>query len=179
LLEGRNVNLRVMEKDDLPLIVDWFNDPEFFGEYNPLRQMSRTEAEKMLESPLELKPFIIEKKDGNKIGFISHFYVLHPASRQLEIGYSLLPSMRGKGYCTEAAKIMVDYLFLSKDTMRIQASTEVRNAASQKVLEKVGFKKEGTVRRCFFMRGEWKDAYLYSILREEWKEPRILTKTQK
>jgi len=179
LLEGRNLNLRVMEKDDLPLIADWFNDPEFFGEFNPLRQMSRTEAEKMLESPLELKPFIIEKKDGNKIGFISHFYVLHPAGRQLEIGYSLVPSERGKGYCTEAAKIMVDYLFLSKDTMRIQATTDVRNAASQKVLEKVGFKKEGTVRRCFFMRGEWKDAYLYSILREEWKEPRILTKTQK
>jgi len=179
LLEGRNVNLRAMEKDDLPLIADWFNDPKFFGEFNPLRQMSRTEAEKMFESPLELKPFIIEKKDGNKIGFISHFYVLHPAGRQLEIGYSLLPSERGKGYCTEAATIMVDYLFLSKDTMRIQASTEVRNAASQKVLEKIGFKKEGTLRKCFFMRGEWRNAYLYSILREEWKEPRILTKTQK
>jgi len=60
--------------------------------------------------------------------------------------------------------------------MRIQATTDVRNAASQKVLEKVGFKKEGTIRKCFFMRGEWRDAYLYSILREEWKEPKILTK---
>jgi len=39
------------------------------------------------------------------------------------------------------------------------------------------FKKEGTVRKSFFMRGEWRDAYLYSILREEWKEPKILTKT--
>jgi RimJ/RimL family protein N-acetyltransferase len=44
-------------------------------------------------------------------------------------------------------------------------------------LEKVGFKKEGTLRKNFFVRGEWRDAYLYSILREEWKEPKILTKT--
>jgi len=91
----------------------------------------------------------------------------------------LVPSERGKGYCTEAAKIMVDFLFLSKDTIRIQAQTDPRNAASQKVLEKVGFKKEGTVRKSFFMRGEWRDAYLYSILREEWKGPKVLTRTSK
>jgi len=169
--------LRIMEKEDLPLFAEWVNKPAVFGEYNPLHQMSRTEAEKMFENPLELKPFIIEKKDGNKIGFVAHFYVLHVAGKQLEIGYSLVPSERGKGYCTEAVKIMVDYLFLSKDTMRIQAQTDQRNVGSQKVLEKAGFKKEGTLRKNFFMRGEWRDAYIYSILREEWKEPKILTKT--
>jgi RimJ/RimL family protein N-acetyltransferase len=102
---------------------------------------------------------------------------LHPAGRQLEIGYSLVPSERGKGYCTEAVNIMVDYLFLSKESRRIQAHTDLRNVASQKVLEKVGFRKEGTLRKNLFVRGEWRDAYLYSILREEWKDPKILTKT--
>ena len=53
-----------------------------------MRQMSRTDAEKILENPNELKPFIIEKKDGAKIGFITLFYVPHIAGRQLEIGYS-------------------------------------------------------------------------------------------
>lgn len=176
LLEGKNVNLRVLEKEDLPLIAEWFSSPEVFGRYNSLRQMSKTEAEKMFESPLELKIFLIEKKDGGKVGFVGHFYVLHPAVRQLEIGYSLVPNERGKGYCTEAVNIMVDYLFLSKESRRIQAQTDLRNVASQKVLEKVGFKKEGTLRRNFFTRGEWRDACIYSILREEWKEPKILTK---
>ena len=179
MLEGKNVNLRIIEKEDLPLFAEWFNKPEVFGEYNPLHQGSRTDIEKMLENPNELKPFIIEKKDGNKIGFIAHFYVLHVAGKQLEIGYSLVPSERGKGYCSEAVKIMVDYLFLSKDIGRIQAQTDPRNIASQKALEKVGFKKEGTLRRNFFTRGEWRDAYIYSILREEWKEPKILTRTEK
>jgi RimJ/RimL family protein N-acetyltransferase len=167
-----------MEKEDLPLFVEWVNKPEVFGEYNPLHQMSKTEAEKMLDNPSDIKPFIVEKKDGSKIGFIVHFHVLHlgTGTKQLEIGYTLVPSERGKGYGTEAVGIIVDYLFLSKDIMRIQAQTDQRNVASQKVLEKAGFKKEGTLRKNFFMRGEWTDDYIYSILREEWKEPKTLTK---
>jgi ribosomal-protein-alanine N-acetyltransferase len=178
LLEGKNVNLRVVEKEDLPLLAEWFNRPEVFGEYNPLRQTSRTEFEKILEGPNELKPFFIEKKDGGKIGFIAHFYVPHVGGKLLEVGYSLLPDERGKGYCTEALEIMVDYLFLSRDSMRVQAITDVRNAGSQKVLGKAGFKKEGTLRKLLFMRGDWRDAYVYSILREEWKEPKMLTRTK-
>ena len=178
VLEGKTVNLRLMEKEDLALFAEWVNKPEFFGEYNPLRQMSRMEIEKDFDkSTLEQGQFIVEKKDGSKIGYICHFVLVHPCGKLLEIGYSLVPNERGKRYCTEAVNIMLDYLFLSKDTMRIQAQTDPRNVASQKVLEKAGFKKEGTLRKNLFERGEWRDAYIYSILREEWKEPKILTKT--
>jgi ribosomal-protein-alanine N-acetyltransferase len=176
LLEGKLVNLRAMEKDDLSQFSEWFNNPEFMGDYSRLLQSSRAETEKMVESPLELKPFIIEKKDGTRIGFIAHYHVLHPSGSKLEIGYALVPSERGKGYCTEAVQLIVDFLFLSRETVRIQATTDTRNLASQRVLEKTGFKKEGTLRKYMFVRGELRDQYLYSILREEWKEPRILTK---
>ena len=176
LLEGKLVNLRVMEKEDLLLYAEWINKPEFLGEYNSLLQMSKSDTEKMLENPYEMKYFIIQKKDGSKIGLIFHFYVLHPAGRQLEIGYVLVPSERGKGYCTEAIRIMVDYLFLSRDTVRVQACTDTENLASQKVLEKAGFKREGVSKKDFFTRGRWTDDCLYSILREEWKEPKILTR---
>ena len=169
--------MRVMEKEDLALFAEWENNPKFYGELAvyPLRQQSKTDLEKEYDKRTpEENWFFIEKKDGTKIGAIFHF----PEGRQLEIGYALIPSERRKGYCPEAAKIMVDYLFLLKETMRIQAHTDVKNVASQKVLEKVGFKKEGTLRKSFFMRGKWRDAYIYSILREERKEPKILTKTR-
>jgi len=123
--------------------------------------------------PPEEKWFFIEKKDGSKVGGISHF----PAGKLLEIGYFLIPSERSKGYCTEAVRIMVDYLFLSKEIVRIQAHIDPRNIASQKIVEKAGFEKEGTIRKSFFAKGEWRDMILYSILREEWKEPKILTKS--
>jgi ribosomal-protein-alanine N-acetyltransferase len=95
----------------------------------------------------------------------------------MEIGYIVVPNERKKGYGSEAVKIIVDYLFLSKDLVRVQAITGVDNFASHRVLEKAGFTKEGIIRKSAFIRGEWKDGCLYSILREEWKEPKILTKT--
>jgi RimJ/RimL family protein N-acetyltransferase len=70
-------------------------------------------------------------------------------------------------------------LFLSKELARIHAIADVRNKASQRVLEKAGLQREGTMRKCLFNRGEPRDCYLYSILRDEWKEPRILTRTEK
>lgn len=136
MLEGKIVNLRVLEKDDLPLLAEWVNKPEFLGEYNPLRQLSRTEIEKNHdERKLEQTEFLVERKDGSRIGYIWHFTTVHPAGKPLEIGYFLAPNERGKGYCTEAIKIIVDYLFLSRDTIRIQATADTRNLASQKALE--------------------------------------------
>jgi len=175
LLEGKTVNLRVVEREDLPLLTEWLNNPEFSGEFMWFpQQQSRAEWEKEYDNlPHDAKQFFIEKKDGTKIGWIGHFLF----GSLLEIFYYLLPSERGKGYGTEAAIIMVDYLFLSKDIVRVQARTDVRNEGSQKVLGKAGFKKEGVVRKSLFARGEWRDFYLYSILREEWKEPKTLTKS--
>lgn len=163
-----------MEKDDLPLVAEWANNPEFGGEFEPLEQVSLQEVEKWYDnlSPEE-KWFIVEKMDGSKIGHIFH----SPKGPHFLIGYRLLPKERNKGYCTEAVKIIVDYLFLSKAIVRIQAETNPGNLASQKVLEKAGFKKEGLIRKSIFARGEWRDGILFSILREEWKEPKILTNT--
>jgi ribosomal-protein-alanine N-acetyltransferase len=173
LLEGKTVNLRVVEKEDLPMVAEWLNNLDFFSVYNPLMQMSKADLQKMYDtlSPDE-RWFFIEKKDGSKVGNISHRSV----GRAQEIGYAVLPSERKKGYCSEAVIIMVDYLFLSKDIARVQAHTDVRNEGSQKTLEKAGFKKEGVVRKAVFFWGEWRDGYLYSILREEWKG-KMLTKT--
>ncbi|MCJ7470823.1 GNAT family N-acetyltransferase, partial [Candidatus Bathyarchaeota archaeon] len=56
-------------------------------------------------------------------------------------------------------------------------NTDPENKASQRILEKAGFKKEGVSRKGSFVRGQWRDTVNYSVLREEWKQPKILTKT--
>jgi ribosomal-protein-alanine N-acetyltransferase len=173
LLEGKKVNLRVVEKEDLPLLKEWKNNIEFIGEYQSISQETMRDLEKQYDERAEDQWFLIEKKDGTKIGAISY----RPVFGTQEIGYAVLPSERGKGYCTEAVQIMVDYLFLSKDIVRIQAHIDARNVASQKVLENAGFQKEGTFRKEYFARGEWRDSCTFSILREEWKGPKILTKS--
>jgi RimJ/RimL family protein N-acetyltransferase len=165
-----------MEKKDLSLFTEWLNNIAVLGEYNSIKQMSKDEAEKQFLSPtpMEQTVFIVEKKDRTKIGYIWHWFDGYFS--RMEIGYALIPSERNKGYGTEAVQIMVDYLFLSKDINRIQAETDVKNIASQRVLEKNGFQREGTLRKASYLRGEWIDIDIYSILREEWNGPKILTK---
>ncbi len=174
MLEGKTVNLKIIEKEDLPLLAKWSNDPKYPGDYVWLPQQSKTEWEKRFDSlPSDTKWFFIEKKDGTRIGTMFHWLI----GDLLEISCVLAPGERGKGYGLEATELMVDYLFLSKDVPRIQAHTDSRNSASQKLLEKAGFKKEGIIRDSSFAKAEWIDRTLFSILREEWKEPKILTKT--
>ncbi len=177
MLEGKLVNLKILEKEDLPLLQQWVNNPKFISGFMSPIQRSRGELEKFENSPLTPKTFIVEKKDGSKIGIIVHYNSYLSMNELLEIGYAIAPDERGKGYCTEATRLMVDYLFLSMDVSRIQAATSTNNKGSQRVLEKAGFTIEGTIRK--HVRGERRDAYLYSILREEWKEPKLLTRTEK
>jgi RimJ/RimL family protein N-acetyltransferase len=172
LLEGKNVNLRVIEREDLPLLAEWSNNPEYFGEFVWLPQQSRTEWEKRYDGlTSDTKWFFVEKKDRTKIGTMFHWLI----GNLMEISCVLASDERRKGYGTEATKLLVDYLFLSRNLNRIQAHTDARNMVSQKTLKNVGFKKEGIIRKSVFARGEWRDRALFSILREEWKEPKILT----
>ncbi len=161
--------------EDLSVLQEWWNNPDFAGIYNPfLVQESKVDIAKDYEKLGSEKAwFLVTKKDGTRIGYFGMSLV----GPYWEIGYVLIPSERGKGYCTEAVQLAVDYLFMSKDIARVQAITHKENIASQKVLERAGFKKEGTLRSSLFVRGKWTDEYIYSIIREEWKEPTILTKT--
>lgn len=182
MLEGKLNDLRVMEREDVDFLAEHRNDLNCICEYwSDIEQVSKSDWVKQFDNPssfgvlLEVKRFIIQKKDGTRIGVIHHF--LDSPHHLMELACWLVPSESKKGYGTEATQLMVDYLFLSKEIARIQAIVDIRNKASQRVLEKVGFQREGTVRDGYFNRGEWRSEYLYGILRRELKEPKILTKT--
>ena len=81
-----------MEKEDFPLVTEWCNSIVFGGEYVSPLQRSRAGWEKLGEDLFEKKVFIIEKKDGSKIGHIWHFNMLAPYMKMQEIGYALVPS---------------------------------------------------------------------------------------
>ena len=171
MLRGKIVNLKVAEKDDVSLVEQWWSNSQYMGEYQDVMTISKAKLEEVMFEDTIF--FIIKKKDGAKIGHINGW--MH-GRICVEIGFALVPSERGKDYGTEAIQLMVDYLFLKKEIVRIQAPTETRNMPSQKALEKAGFTNEGTIRKSHYVRGEYRDMYLYSILREEWKEPKILTR---
>jgi len=167
-----------MEKGELYTLADWLNDPRFTSEYES--QETITDLEKSF-SRAGSQWFFIEKKDGTKIGWAAKYLVgsqttvgFGVVGSQTTVGFGVVPDERCKGYATEAASIIVDYLFLADNVVRVQADTSTENKASQRVLEKVGFQKEGIIRKHFFSTGKWRDSFLYSILRDEWRAPRVL-----
>lgn len=164
--------LREAAEDDVSLVMQWWSDQQYMGEYQDTMMLSKEEFEKIMLSDLTF--FIIEKKSRTRIGHIGAW----TRGRTMEMGFALVPNERRKGYGTEAIQLMIDHLFLAKDVVRIQVSTDTSNIASRRTLEKAGFSKEGTMRKSWYTREEYRDHHLYSILREEWKEPRILTRTE-
>jgi RimJ/RimL family protein N-acetyltransferase len=167
---GKLIDLRLAERADLPTLAGWFNDLEFTGEFEPFEQTSLSE----LAHDFDVKPderwYVVQARDTTPIGYVAH----GKASGGCWIGYMLVPEARGKRYGSEAVQVIVDYLFLHKDFGRIQAETHPANVASQRVLEEAGFSREGLIRESFFSRGVWRDTAMYSLLREEWREPRVL-----
>lgn len=175
MLEGIKLNLRVAEKADIQQLTAWLNNVEFMGGFQNFPvQISMAKLEKQILEQKDWVNFVVETKDGSLIGWAAH-YVSSPNFGWIEIGYAITPEQRKKGYGTETIQILTDYLFLTKELVRVQAVTNTSNIASIRALEKVGYKKEGTLRKALWdSKGQWVDGYMYSILKEEWKTPKIL-----
>lgn len=87
-----------------------------------------------------------------------------------EVGYALSSDFQHQGVMTEALQKMLADLFTHTALERLEARCAVGNTASQRVLEKTGFEREGRLRRYFKLRGRRVDNYLYAILREDWAQ---------
>jgi [ribosomal protein S5]-alanine N-acetyltransferase len=83
-----------------------------------------------------------------------------------EIGIALFPEHRGHGVGTTAQRLLVEYLFDTTPAHRLEAYTEVDNVVEQRALEKVGFEREGVLRKVVFRAGKWRDGTLYALLRD-------------
>jgi len=166
-LLGNKVRLRPLGDSDVDDFYKWWNDPEFSGEYAGFEPISRDDVQELVGK--EEWFMIISRLEDRKVGFISYYPVRRDYLNLFEIGYRTMPSERRKGYTTEAARLLVDYLFSSKKEIeRIESVTDVENVPSQRVLEKNGFKREAELRKRFFNKGEYRNEYMYSLLREEW-----------
>jgi RimJ/RimL family protein N-acetyltransferase len=174
-LLGEKIKLRPIEKSDMDDFYNWWNDPEFAGEYVSEYSKTRSEVEELVRGA---SFFIIEnRREHKKIGFVVYYLVRSDYLYLFEIGYRIMPSERNKGFATEATRLLLDHLFTTKKEIeRIESVTDVANVPSQRVLEKNGFKRECEMRKRAFNRGQYKNEYMYSLLREEWKELRIMTK---
>ena len=106
--------------------------------------------------------------DDKVVGSIGIFRQGNIHSQTAELGYYIAEEYWGKGIMTEAVKQICAYVFGDSDIIRIYAEPFAYNIASCRVLEKVGFQYEGTLRSNAVKNGKVIDMKMYSLIKEEY-----------
>ena len=106
--------------------------------------------------------------DGSFVGWCS-LTRWNPDYRSASLTYCLEHAAWGHGYATEAVRALLQWAFDTLDLNRVQAEADTRNVASARVLEKLGFVHEGTLREDCIVNGEVSDSWVYGLLRREWR----------
>ncbi|MEU7906764.1 GNAT family N-acetyltransferase [Actinoplanes sp. NPDC049118] len=114
--------------------------------------------------------YAVELKDGGAhIGDVG--VNLNDNLRQAEIGYTVAPERQGRGYATEAVRGVLDQLFRVRGLHKVSAECDARNVASARVLERLGFTREGLLRGHTWIKDEWTDDLLYGLLEVDYLGP--------
>jgi RimJ/RimL family protein N-acetyltransferase len=90
--------------------------------------------------------------------------------KQGELGFVVHPRHQGRGYATEAARPLLDFAFETLGLHRVVGTLEARNAASARVLEKLGMRREGHLVETEWIKGEWQSELVYAVLNREWRD---------
>jgi ribosomal-protein-alanine N-acetyltransferase len=171
LIETERVVLRSWRFEDVGDVLAYACDQEW-GRYLPIPHpyteldARRFIAAQVLQDAKEHPTWAVEHQ-GRVIGGIN---LRLSAERQIaEMGYSIARAFWRRGLATEAASAVIDAAFDACPVLvRVRAMADARNVASTRVLEKLGMKREGTLRSNRFLGGEPVDEVWCGILRNEW-----------
>lgn len=112
------------------------------------------------------------KSDPSRfIGKIALSGIMRGAMHGAYLGYWMDAEHQGKGLCTEAIGAVLDFAFGPAELHRVQAAIMPRNARSLRVIEKLGFRREGFAERYLNIAGRWEDHILFARTREEHVSP--------
>jgi RimJ/RimL family protein N-acetyltransferase len=163
---------RAVEERDVPIIAPAFQDSGVGGEAG-MPSLDEDELLTILRERIPalrergvLFPYVIEDTtDGSILGGITlrHF---DPMRGVIEVGYWLFANARGRGVATRAVRATAREAFAS-GLWRIEANVRIGNDASERVLERAGFSREGIKRRLLRHGGERVDATAWALLADD------------
>lgn len=117
---------------------------------------------------------VLDAETGHLLGAVSWHAVGYGGSvgcAAWNIGIELMPDARGRGVGTTAQRLLAEHLFATTELDRVEAGTDVDNAAERRALEKAGFRQDGVVRGAQLRGGRRRDMALYGVLRTDLAGP--------
>jgi len=175
MIDGDRVRLRKVERSDLPLLHRWYNDAEVmaWARFSPDHMMSlealeKEYAEELAGEDRERSTYVIEERaDGRAIGTA----VMRTWDRKhvsTNVGILLEKGLWGKGYGTEAMRLLLAIAFDHQGWHRAELWTLAENERASRSFEKCGFRLVGVEREATYSDGRYRDVALMEQLKSEW-----------
>ena len=168
-LQGESVALHTVEVEDVEFLQETINDPRVREGIMAVEPKNRETEREWIESMGEDDAVhLVVVAEEEPVGIVS----LKPPDEvwgRVEIGYMIAPSDWDSGYATEAVALLAGYAFEERRLNKVYATVYETNPASARVLEKVGFEREGVLRKEGFVDGEYVDLYRYGLLADDWR----------
>ena len=169
-LQTDRLSIREFAPGDESDIHEYASDPEVarFMPWGPntMAQTREFHAKKLAPHPdprVEYELAIVLKAERKLVGGVG-MRIKNPAHREADIGYVLNRRYWNQGIMTEAARAMLRFGFGELGMHRIYATCDAQNAASARVMQKMGMQYEGHLRQNIFEKGRWRDTFVYAIL---------------
>jgi RimJ/RimL family protein N-acetyltransferase len=161
-LEDEAILLRLLEEDDAPAVAAAVGDDPDLDRWTSIPFPYSEELAREFISKTEETTFgIVDRSTGELLGGIGTRVA---GSAVIEVGYWVKAEARGRGVATRALALIARFAFDELGAARVQLTAEPDNLGSQRVAEKVGFVREGTLRSRLLVKGRRRDAVMFSLL---------------
>jgi len=175
-LTTERLALREFTEGDWQAVHEYASDPEVvrYMDWGPntekeTRDFIRRAMTSRREKPRRDYEFAVILKKEDRLIDACGIHLLDPRHQEVSIGYCFNRNQWRKGYATEAARRILAFGFDELQLHRIFAACDPQNKGSVRVLEKAGMRREGRLREDKWVKGRWRDSFLYAILDDEWK----------
>jgi [ribosomal protein S5]-alanine N-acetyltransferase len=178
-LDGPRVRLCAYRADDRDAMFRLYSDPHVarYWSFPAWTELAQADAylapllEPLDDAPTAYPWAVASIEDDRLVGTTTLFAMRRDQARA-EVGYSLSPAWQGRGYAREALRIALRFAFDTLALERIEADIDPRNDRSWRLLEGLGFRREGLLRARWRVNGEVCDSAFYGLLRAEYAPDR-------
>jgi ribosomal-protein-alanine N-acetyltransferase len=176
ILATTRLRLRQFRADDAEAMHACFADPEAMRFWNTPVHTRPIETERAVRNFVDCTPsyyrfWAVADAQTDRCLGLANYHDGHIRSRRASIGYMISPASQRQGIATEAVTAMLDFCFGELGLHRLEAFIHPENQPSLRLIERLGFRREGLLRDHLRVGDEWRDDALYALLAAEWRSP--------
>ena len=175
VLEGARVRLRGFREDDLGDFYVVHSDPVVNRYWSFPAWTDPSQARDYFASAIggrdadRMLCWAIADRDDDRLIGATTLFAINRAQGRAEVGYALRASHWGRGLAQEALRLVLGHAFDTLELRRIEADIDPRNAGSCRLIERIGFVREGLLRDRWCVAGEVSDSAIYGLLATDWR----------